>query len=190
MKKKKSYFQEQEERKRKEKKSSRKNSIISILIFILLVSYVVLKRSYHTKILPFQSITLNCVMDRAQLFHPNQRPTKYSPGIVKLPKVFKIKFGYYDGKFIEGGDVLIENHFLKKKGFGYQYTKFDSILIQPTYKPPWMGPEDQQGDLMLFILPLNHLSKKREDIWIDWNWMSGMGVIKDYDAHYNCEDKE
>ena len=42
----------------------------------------------------------------------------------------------------------------------------------------------------VIINSLNHLSKKREDIWIDWNWMSGMGEIKDYDAHYNCEDKE
>ena len=83
----KSYFREQEEKRELEKKSSRKSLIIGTLIFILLTSYFVLKRSYHTKILPFQSITLNCIMNGTQNF-PSQG-AKYAP-IVKLPKVFKV----------------------------------------------------------------------------------------------------
>jgi hypothetical protein len=180
----KSYFEEQEANRRKEKKSSRKRFIIGFLIFILLLSYLVLKRSYHTKILPFQSITLNCVMNGTQNFP--SRGGKYAP-IVRLPKIFKIKFGYMDGEFIDGGNTLIENNFLKKKEFGYQYTKYDSILIKPTYTPSWIGPNDPPGDHMVFIFPLNHFNNKREDIWVDYYWMAGMGEIKDYDAHYECE---
>ena len=182
----KSYFKEQEEKRELEKKSSRKSLIIGTLIFVLLTSYFVLKRSYHTKILPFQSITLNCIMNGTQNF-PSQG-AKYAP-IVKLPKVFKVKFGYSTAEFIEGGDVLIEKHFLnRKKDIGYHYTKYDQIEIQPTYMPPWIGPNDPPGDQMVFIFPLNDFSKKREDIWVDYYWMGGMGNIKDYDAHYECEN--
>ena len=183
----KSYFKEREEKRELEKKSSRKNLIIGILIFVLLTSYFVLKRSYHIRILPFQSITLNCVMSGVQLF-PSDGGVKYAP-IVKLPKVFKVKFGYSTAEFIEGGDVLIEKHFLnRKKDIGYQYTKYDSILIQPTYMPSWIGPNDPPGDQMVFIFPLNDFNKKREDIWVDYYWRGGMGNIKDYDAHYECEN--
>ena len=163
----------------------RKEFIIGFLIFILLSSYLVLKRSYHTKILPFQSIILNCVINGTQKFP--SRGGKYGP-IVKLPKVFKVKFGYRTVEFIEGGDVLIEKNFLdRKKDIGYQYTKSDSILIKPTYSPPWIGLNDPPGDLMLFIFPYNHLNNKRESIWVDYYWNSGLGEIKDYDAHYKCE---
>ena len=185
----KSYFREQEEKRELEKKSSRKSLIIGTLIFVLLTSYFVLKRSYHTKILPFQSITLNCVMSGVQLF-PSDGGTKYAP-IVKLPKVFKIKFGYSKAEFIEGGDILIEKYFLNRnKNVGYHYSKFSTIKIRPTYMPPWIGPNDPPGDQMVFIFPLTHFNNKREDIWVDYYSMAGMGEIKDFDAHYNCENVE
>ena len=177
----KSYFKEQEEKRELEKKSSRKSLIIGTLIFVLLTSYFVLKRSYHTKILPFQSITLNCVMNGVQSF-PKDGGAKYAP-IVILPKVFKIKFNYSDGEFIEGGDILIEKHFLKKKKFGYQYYKNDTILIQPTYMPPWIGEYDAPGDTMYFLFTYDF--NKRDTLWI--SYFAGSG-IDDYDAHYNCEN--
>ena len=67
------------------------NTII-ILFITLLILFFVGKRSYNTKILPFQSITLNCVMDGKQLF-PKDGGAELAP-IVKFPRVFKIKFGY------------------------------------------------------------------------------------------------
>ena len=167
-----------------------KKKLIVVFFFLFLISYLVLKRSYHTKILPFQSVTLNCVMNGAQNFPSSG--SKYAP-IVKLPKIFKIKFGYGDGEFIKGENVLIENYFLKKKTFGYQYSKnSNSIFIQPTYTPSWIGPNDPPGELMLFIFPLNPFNQKREDIWVDYVWRGGgsMRLIEDYDAHYKCENVE
>ena len=156
---------------------------IFILLIALLILFVVGKRSYNTKILPFQSITLNCKINGEQLFPKDGKGAKYAP-IVKFPKVFKIKFGFYDGEFLEGGEVLIENHFLKKKKFGYQYAG-NSLIIQPTYMPPWIPSYDPPGNSMYFIFPLNF--KKREDLWIDYFWMMGLGSVDDYDAHYECD---
>ena len=178
----KSYFKEREEKRELEKKSSRKSLIIGTLIFVLLTSYFVLKRSYHTKILPFQSITLNCVMSGVQLF-PSDGGTKYAP-IVKLPKVFKIKFGYSKAEFIEGGDILIEKYFLNRnKNIGYHYTKNGTIMIEPTYMPPWLGEEEAPGNTMYFWFTYDF--HKRDTLWI--SYFAGLG-IDDYDAHYNCEN--
>ena len=179
----KSHFKDQKEKRELENKSSRKRFIIGFLIFILSISYLVLKRSYHTKILPFQSITLNCVMSGVQLF-PSDGGAKYAP-IVILPKVFKIKFNYSDGEFIEGGDILIEKHFLKQNKFGYQYSKYSTILIQPAYMPPWIGEYDAPGDTMYFLFTYDY--NKRDTLWI--SYFAGSG-IDDYDAHYNCENIE
>ena len=82
------------------------------LIILSYIGYI----SFHTKILPFQSITLNCVMDGRQKF-THRKSSDYAP-VVYFPKVYKIKFGFIDGEFIEGGDFLIQNNFLKKKVFG------------------------------------------------------------------------
>ena len=178
----KSYFKEQEEKRELEKKSSRKSLIIGTLIFVLLTSYFVLKRSYHTKILPFQSITLNCVMNGVQSF-PKDGGGKYAP-IVILPKVFKVKFGYSKAEFIEGGDILIEKYFLNRnKNIGYHYTKNGTIMIEPTYMPPWLGEEEAPGNTMYFWFTYDF--HKRDTLWI--SYFAGLG-IDDYDAHYNCEN--
>jgi len=153
------------------------NTII-ILFITLLILFFVGKRSYNTKILPFQSITLNCVMYGKQLF-PEGGGVKYAP-IVKFPKVFKIKFGFSDGEFLEGGEVLIKNHFLEKKVFGYQYAS-ESLIIQPTYIPPWIPEGDAPGNTMWFIFPIG-IDNKRSNLWIDYFYPD------DYDANYKCEE--
>jgi hypothetical protein len=117
-------------------------------------------------------------MDGKQLF-PEDGGVKYAP-IVKFPKVFKIKFGFFDGEFLEGGEVLIKNHFLEKKVFGYQYAS-ESLIIQPTYIPPWIPEGDPPGNSMWFIFPIE-IGNKRSDLWIDYFYPD------DYDAHYRCEE--
>ena len=87
-----------------EEANNKKNIIIFLLIIIFLITSYIGYRSYHTKILPFQSITLECTMKGRQLF-PSSGGAKYAP-IVRLPKVFKIRFGFWDGEFLEGGDVF------------------------------------------------------------------------------------
>ena len=101
--------------------------VVWFLIILTILSYIGYI-SFHTKILPFQSITLNCVMDGRQKF-TYRKSSDYAP-VVYFPKVYKIKFGFIDGEFIEGGDFLIQNNFLKKKVFGYQRAGY-SLLIQP-----------------------------------------------------------
>ena len=90
-------------------------NLIIILVLILIISFPVINRSYHTKILPFQSFTLICEINGKQKF-PSNGGVKYAP-IVKFPKIFKIKFGFWEGEFIQGGEVLIKKDFLKKKNF-------------------------------------------------------------------------
>ena len=153
------------------------NLVIPVVIIILVLSYVGY-RSYHTKILPFQSITLNCVMNGKQLF-PEDGGLELAP-IVKFPRVFKIKFGFFDGEFLEGGDVLIKNDFLEKKIFGYQHWG-DSLKIEPTYTPPWIPEGDPPGNSMWFIFPL--MFDGRPDLWISYFKPDG-----EYDAHYNCKE--
>lgn len=157
-----------------------KINIAIIFIFVFLVLSYVTYRSYHTKILPFQSITLECSIKGRQLF-PSGGGAKYAP-IVKFPKVFKIKFGFWDGEFLEGGDVLIKKHFLKKKIFGYQH-RGKSLIIQPTYMPPWILEGDPPGNSMLFVFPL--VSNERPELRIDYFLVTGS--INDYDAFYNCK---
>ena len=153
------------------------NTII-ILSIVLLILFIVGKRSYNTKILPFQSITLNCVIDGKQLY-PEDGGAKFAP-IVKFPKVFKIKFGLFDGEFLEGGEVLIKNHFLEKKVFGYQYAS-ESLLIEPTYIPPWLPEGEAPGRSMLFIFPIDP-DNKRTQLWIAYFYPD------DYDAFYRCTE--
>ena len=162
----------------KQKKFEKKFNIIVVVTIILLIFSYIAYRSYHTKILPFQSITLNCIMDGKQLF-PKDGGAELAP-IVKFPRVFKIKFGFWDGEFLEGGEVLIKNHFLEKKIFGYQHVS-DSLKIEPTYIPPWLPEGDAPGRSMWFIFPL--MFDGRSDLWIDYFMPDD-----DYDAHYNCKE--
>ena len=162
----------------KQKKFNKKFYIIVVLTLIFLIASYIGYRSYHTKILPFQSITLNCVMDGKQLF-PEDGGAELAP-IVKFPRVFKIKFGFWDGEFLEGGEVLIKNHFLEKKIFGYQHVS-DSLKIEPIYIPPWLPEGDAPGRSMWFIFPL--MLDGRSDLWIDYFMPDD-----DYDAHYECNE--
>lgn len=157
--------------------------LISILLVFLFILFFLAKRSYHTKILPFQNIILKCKMNGAQLF-PKNGGGIYSPVIV-LPKIFKIKFGFLDGEFLDGGGILKKNFFIKKNKFGYQYNNSGTILIKPTYSPPWLKEHDPRGSLMLFLFPLDF--DTRQNLWIDYFWMGGSGSLKSYDAHYRCE---
>ena len=159
----------------KQKKFEKKFNITVVVTIILLIFSYIAYRSYHTKILPFQSITLNCVMDGSQRF-PESGGAKYAP-IVRFPKVFKIKFGFWDGEFLEGGEVLIKNDFLEKKTFGYQYYG-SMLIIQPTYMPDWIKEGDPPGNSM----QLQFFGKERHMMWIDYFYPG------DYDAIYYCEE--
>jgi len=161
----------------KQKKFNKKFYIIVVLTLIFLIASYIGYRSYHTKILPFQSITLECTMKGIQLF-PSSGGAKYAP-IVRLPKVFKIRFGFRDGEFLEGGDVLIKNDFLEKKIFGYQYVR-TTIEIRPSYQPDWLKEGYPPGNTMFFIFPLSF--GERNTLWIDYFYPD------DYDAQYNCEE--
>jgi len=158
----------------KQKKFEKKLNIIVVVTIILLIFSYIAYRSYHTKILPFQSITLNCVMDGKQLF-PEDGGAELAP-IVKFPRVFKIKFGFFDGEFLEGGDVLIKNHFLEKKTFGYQHHG-STLIIEPTYMPNWIKEGDPPGNSM----QLQFWRKERDIMLIDYFYPG------DFDAIYNCE---
>jgi len=162
----------------KQKKFEKKFNIIVVLTLIFLIASYIGYRSYHTKILPFQSITLECTMKGRQLF-PSSGGAELAP-IVKFPRVFKIKFGFWDGEFLEGGEVLIKNHFLEKKIFGYQHVR-DSLKIEPTYIPPSLPEGDAPGRSMWFIFPL--MLDGRSDLWIDYFMPDD-----DYDAHYECNE--
>lgn len=146
------------------------------LIILSYIGYI----SFHTKILPFQSITLNCVMDGRQKF-THRKSSDYAP-VVYFPKVYKIKFGFIDGEFIEGGDFLIQNNFLKKKVFGYQRAGY-SLLIQPSYMPPWKNDYEAPGQRMYFIFPLSS-KNLRNTLIIEY--LASPHVIGEYDAIYKC----
>jgi|TARA_B110000483_G_C17827771_1_gene401545 hypothetical protein len=148
-----------------------------ILFITLLILFYVGKRSYNTKILPFQSITINCIMDGKQRF-PKNGGVKYAP-IVRFPKVFKIKFGFWDGEFLEGGEVLIKNDFLEQKTFGYQYYS-SSLNIEPTYMPDWIKDGEPPGNSMNLTFP--NVFGKREILFIDYFYPG------DYDAIYDCKE--
>ena len=161
--------------------NNKKYTFIFALILIFLIASYIGYRSYHTKILPFQKIILECKMKGKQLFPPGGG-AKYAP-IVRLPKVFKIKFGFWDGEFLEGGEVLIKKHFLKKKIYGYQHAG-KSLLIQPTYRPPWLLEGEAPGNSMWFEFPL--IFNERSELWIDYFLVTGS--IRDYDAFYKCKE--
>lgn len=162
----------------KQKKFDKKFNIIVVLTLIFLIASYIGYRSYHTKILPFQSITLECSMKGRQLF-PASGGAELAP-IVRLPKVFKIRFGFWDGEFLEGGDVLIKNDFLEKKIFGYQHWG-TTLVIQPAYRPDWIEEGYPPGNTMFFIFPL--MLDGRSDLWIDYFMPDD-----DYDAHYECNE--
>ncbi|MDC0250437.1 hypothetical protein OAK18_03415 [Candidatus Pelagibacter sp.] len=166
-----------------EEANNKKYTIIFLLIIIFLITSYIGYRSYHTKILPFQKIILECEMEGKQLF-PSSGGAKYAP-IVRFPKVFKIKFGFWDGEFLEGGDVLIKKHFLKNKIFGYQHSG-KSLIIKPTYMPPWLLEGEPTGNSMWFEFPL--VFNERPQLWLDYFWMGGLGEINDYDAFYKCKE--
>ena len=152
------------------------NTIV-ILFITLLILFYVSKRSYNTKILPFQSITINCIMDGKQRF-PKNGGVKYAP-IVRFPKVFKIKFGFWDGEFLEGGEALIKNDFLERKTFGYQYYS-SSLNIELTYMPDWIKDGWPPGNSMNLTFP--NVFGKRELLFVDYFYRG------DYDAVYNCKE--
>ena len=153
-------------------------NLIFILVLILIISFLVGNRSYHTKILPFQSFTLICEMNGKQKFPPNGG-VKYAP-IVKFPKIFKIKFGFWDGEFIQGGDVLIKKDFFKKKTFGYQYSGH-MLIIEPTYKPDWIKDGDPPGNSMQLQF-VGGKGKELSTMLIDYFYPG------DYDAIYKCNN--
>ena len=78
---------------------------------------------------------------------------------------------------------MIKKHFLKKKIFGYQHAG-KSLIIQPTYMPPWLLEGEAPGNSMLFIFPL--VFNERSQLWINYFWVTGS--IRDYDAYYKCKE--
>ena len=166
------------------KKLYEKYPNFTVLFIIIIIVFIYRGyRSYHTKILPFQNLTLNCTMVGKQLY-TYKKGEKFQP-VVILPSVFKIKFGFFDGEFIEGGDVLIKNHFLNKKIFGYQY-KENWLLIQPSYNPPWLKEGEASGNTMYFYFPLS-FKNSRDRLLIEYFSLSLDAPLGEYDATYKCE---
>ena len=162
----------------KQKRFEKKFNIISVLILILSILYYVGNRSYHTRILPFQSFTLICEMSGKQRF-PSSGGAKYAP-IVKFPKIFKIRFGFWDGEFLEGGEILIKKDFLEKKTFGYQYSGH-MLIIEPIYMPDWIKEGDPPGNSMQLKF-VGGKGKELGTMFIDYFYP------EDYDAIYKCDD--
>ena len=82
------------------------NKIIPLAIIIVIICYFGY-RILNTKILPFQTVTLNCKMEGSQNFPTGELPPKSIP-IIEFPYKLSIELNFFTGRFINTRGYLKE----------------------------------------------------------------------------------